>query len=258
VNNGSELGEAVILYFLLKHLGVRNVCSMWPSTSNNIALLRNFTNVMKGVTGQVFHKVLIWNGGDLTPVIVGSKDNGCDATILGGSEATYISAMQTAENQGLTTGSITWFGLGTGYTQHVAQTVGHVTGFWANSEFLPWSLDSGNAALTQFKQLQQQHGFLLDGTAEAGYTAARLFVAALKSIDGPITRQSVGQALRSMKDVSTGGLTGAPFTWGKFNISSQFLQLKDGQWVPYGGPDGKWYTLPATAAQVESIVTGGK
>jgi len=109
--------------------------------------------------------------------------------------------------------------------------------------------------LQEFKDLQKDAGFTLDSTAEGGYLAAKLFVTALRSIDGPVNRESVGKAMSSMKDVPTDGLTAQPFSWGRYNTSSQFLQLKDGQWEPHGGAQGAWYTLPATDDQIRSILT---
>ncbi|MBO0704223.1 MAG: ABC transporter substrate-binding protein [Candidatus Dormibacteraeota bacterium] len=255
VNNGPLLGYAVALYFLSKVQHEQNLCAMAANLPNSLPTDYNAFNVVPQIIGQSVHKTLLWNpGGDLTPIVSGTKDNNCKALVMVGSEPTFISMMRTATSQGMTDGSITWMGLTTGYTTHAAQSIAQANGYWVNSELAPWSLDTGTVA--EFKQLQKKAGFLLDSTAECGYLAAKMFVKALNTIQGPITRQSVGQAMAAMKDVSTDGLTGQPFTWGKYNLSSQFLQLKQGKFEPYGGPQGKWYTVPATSAQVKSIVTG--
>jgi branched-chain amino acid transport system substrate-binding protein len=253
VNNGPFLSGAVAMYFLQTELGGSDVCTMWPNTGQSLAPLDNLTAVVGSMTGHRLRKALLWSGGDLTPIVSGAKQNACKAVILGGSEATYVSTMRTAGDQGMTDGSVVWLGMTTGYTRNVATAVGQVSGYWTNSEFLPWCLD--DPALQEFKDLQEDAGFTLDSTAEGGYLAAKLFVTALRSIDGPVDRESVGKAMSSMKDVPTDGLTAQPFSWGRYNTSSQFLQLKDGRWEPHGGAQGAWYTLPATDDQVRSILT---
>ncbi|WTN37510.1 ABC transporter substrate-binding protein [Streptomyces sp. NBC_00631] len=212
LNSGPKLSLAVSSYFLMKNLGGEDVCTMWNSREDSNKALNNFQRILKKLTGRELRKVLSWNGGDLTPILTQVRQNGCKAVLLGGTSATYVSLMQAAANQGLTNGSIVWLGLGTGYTEKVANSV-RTSGYWSNSEFLPWSLDT--SALEEFRDLQKEHGFSLDSTAESGYTAAKLFVTALKGIKGKIDRKSVGTALRSMKNVSTDGLTAKPFTWGE-------------------------------------------
>ncbi|MFD4603784.1 ABC transporter substrate-binding protein [Streptomyces sp. NPDC058464] len=252
LNNGPKLSLAVSAYFMMRNLGGDDVCTMWNSRSDSEKALENLERILKKLTGSEFRKVLEWTGGDLTPLVTQVRQNGCKAVILGGSAATYVSLMQTAANQGMTDGSVVWLGLGTGYTEKTRKSV-RADGYWSNSEFLPWSLDTDS--LNEFRALQKEHGFLLDSTAESGYTAAKLFVTALKGIKGTIDRQSVGLALKSMKSVSTDGLTAKPFTWGQPNVSGQFLELKNGEWSPYGGSTGKWYTLPASDEDVRSLLT---
>lgn len=254
VNNGPFFGYVVSAYFLAKVLHKSSLCAMVANISNARAIDNNVFKVIHTIIGQTVKQILYTPGQDLTPVVTQTAADGCKALIMVGNTATFTSMMKTAQLQGHTNGQITWMGLTTGYTQQAQQDLANVKGYWVNSEMLPWSLSSSD--LTQYKALQKKYKFSLDSSAECGYLAAKVFVEALKTIKGPITRTSVGNALKGLKDASTFGLTGKPFTWGVYNLSSMFLQLKAGKWIPYGGPQGKWYHVPATKAEVHSVVSG--
>lgn len=251
MNTGGTLGYIAVLNSLFTMRNKAKVCTMIPNTPT-IGNARRVIAAYEKSTGNKIAAELLWNpGGDLTPMVASAKANGCTAVGLIGIEPVYVGVLRTAQaQQAFTAGDSTAFS--TGYTSSLVTALGSLgEGLMASSEFLPWS--STNPALKEFLALQKSAGFSLSSQAEGGYLAAKIFVDRVKTITGPVNAASIGKALATSSNVSTYGMTAKPFTWGVFNVSSQYVQIKGGKWaVPYA----KWYTPNLTNAQVKALVTG--
>lgn len=74
----------------------------------------------------------------------------------------------------------------------------------------------------------------LSSLSQGGYLAAQMFVKAVRTIEGPVTRESVARALRDMPAVAN-ALTAEPFVVGHAgahnpNRSAIPMQLSQGRW----------------------------
>lgn len=253
VNNGPLLGYLVSLEYLAVDKHITSLCTMVnDQTPAAVKSDENAIAAFTEISGISVKSVALWTpGANLTPLIAQWSSAGCKAVVMIGTDPVFVGLMRTAASENLLH-KITFLGLTTALSGTVASELGSTAnGMYINSEFEPWPTGT-SAAVTQFNQLAAKYHFEDDSTAEAGYTAATVFVKILEGIKGPITRASVGAALVAAKDVSTDGLTAAPFTWGQFNLSSQFLQLENGKFV---NTDGKWYTVNASASLIHDVVT---
>lgn len=251
MNTGALLGYFPLLHYVFDVAKAQKVCVMIPNTPA-IETARSAIKAYEASSGHQIAAELLWNpGGDLTPLASQAKSADCDGVILIGVDPVYVGVLQTAQSQGAFTGAESAI-FSTGFTATLPQSLGaNGEGVTASSEFEPWSGDS--AALKEFKDLQAKDGFALSTVSEGGYLSAKLFVDALKGIQGDITTESIGKALSGMKNADTGGLTAAPITWGTYNVGSKFVQIKDGQWTT---SSDEWYTPDLTAEQAAQIAAG--
>jgi branched-chain amino acid transport system substrate-binding protein len=253
VNNGPLLGYLVSLEYLAVDLHIRPVCTMVnDQTSAAVKSDENAIAAFTKISGVKVKSVALWTpGANLTPLVAQWVSAGCKGVVMIGTDPVFVGFMRTAASQDLLH-KITFLGLTTALSGTVASELGSTAnGMYINSEFEPWPT-STIPAVNEFNRLAAKDHFLDDSTAEAGYTAATVFVKILDGINGPITRASVGAAMTAANDVSTEGLTATPFTWGQFNLSSQFLQLENGKFVK---TNAEWYTVHAAASLIHDVVT---
>lgn len=250
-NTGALLGYLPLLHYLFDVEKKTAVCTMIPNTPS-IGTARNAIKVFENQSGHKIKAELLWNpGGDLTPLVSSAKSNACDGVVLIGVNPVYVSVLTTAKSQKAFAGNQAAL-FSTGYTESLPKSLGATgEGAVTSSEFVAWSGDDKN--LAEFKSLQAKAKFALSSISEGGYLAAKLFVDALKGIKGDITTEAIGKAMSGMKDADTHGLTAKKFTWGTYNVSSQYVQIKDGKWVPVSDD---FYTPDLTADQAASIARG--
>lgn len=254
VNNGPFLGYLVSLEYLAVQLHEQPVCTMITNVGGSaVQSARNALAAFTKISGVPVKTAALWTpGANLTPLVTDWANAGCKGVVMVGTNPVFVGIMRTAATQGLLQ-KITWLGLTTALSPTVSSELGSTAnGMYINSEFDPWPTSS-LPAVKQFNALAAKDHFLDDSTAEAGFTAATVFVNIVKGIKGPITRDSVGAALKAARNVSTDQLTAKPFSWGQFNLSSKFLKLENGKFV---ATDDKWYTVNASDALIHDVVTG--
>ena len=129
---------------------------------------------------------------------------------------------------------VDWVFLTPAYTQNVADTLkAEGDGIFALSEFEPWSSRSG--MLTDWRNVMVKGSVPLTSFSQGGYVAASIFVNVLRGIEGDITRESVTQAFKTMKERKV-PLMGAPFSFGAAaqhnpNRAAIPVRLDAGKWV---------------------------
>jgi branched-chain amino acid transport system substrate-binding protein len=171
---------------------------------------------------------------DPTPTVINASRAGCEAVVFTGIGPQIVAIMKAVQAQGLTD-KIDWLALASAYTTDMPQALGEAgEGLYANSQFEV--LDADTSAAREWAELMRKHDVPVSSFAQGGYLAARIFVEALRSIDGPITRDSVTDALHQVTAYES-PLMGSPFSFApgdrhSSNVSSRIVQVRDGAWEP--------------------------
>lgn len=129
------------------------------------------------------------------------------------------------------------------YSQRTAQALGG-TGkqIYTMAEFDPWS---SSLQVANWRQLMISKKLPVSSLSQGGYVAAQLLVKQMLSIDGPITRNSVSDALRKMPEWDS-GMTHTPLRVDsagnhEFNRSALPMKLEAGRWrIAYP----TWISMP--------------
>ena len=245
VNTGPYTGITVSLYYASETLGLASVCNINLFVIPDLAPAFDAAVARwEAITGKslAFRVKAATLEDDPTPLMLQARDAGCDAVVIDGVEPHALAVGRAIEAQGLD--DIVWIGLTSYYTDAIASQLGSAgNGLRANSEFEPYGSDA--EALDDWKALMTSSGVPLTSFAQGGYLAATIFVEALRSIDGEVTRESVAQALLDLEPYET-PLLGTPYTFGLGdahapNQASKFVELRDGAWVTAADD---WVILP--------------
>ena len=245
VNTGPFAGITVSLYYASETLALDRICNinlfvipdLAPAFDGAVARWESLTG--KSLAFRVKAATL---EDDPTPLMLQARDAGCEAVVIDGVEPHALAVGRAIDAQNL--GDIVWIGLTSYYTDAIASQLGSAgNGLRANSEFEPYGSDA--PALDDWKALMTSAGVPLTSFAQGGYLAATIFVEALRGIDGEITRESVAEAMLNLEPYET-PLLGTPYTFGPGdahapNQASQFVELRDGQWVTAADD---WVILP--------------
>lgn len=246
VNTGPFLGTTAMLYFASEVLKDTKVCLIFYNIPAFAGALKQAIARWTAITGKelTYSDTSLGFTDDPTPQILNAKDKGCQTIVHNGLEAHAVVWAKALKAQGLKVHEIS---LTSVYTDKVAKelTQAGAEGIYANSEFEPYL--SSSPALKQWRALMKKAGVPQTSFAEGGYLAATFFVQALRSIRGPITRQSVAKALLTLKPIKN-PMMGSPYSFGPGkahnpNRSSKFVQVQNGRWVVV---TPRWIVLPTT------------
>ena len=180
---------------------------------------------------------------DVTPLVLRASRAGCKTVIFNGIEQQVVAMMNAVQTQKIQ--DITWIVQSSSFTDRVASSLGSKgEGLYASAEFEPYG--SNSKALADFRNMMTDAHVPLNAFAEAGYVAASAFVSVLKTIKGPITREAVTAALKTMHPYAS-PLLGKPYVFGPGdahspNQSSKFVRLQGGHWNVV---TPRFVTLPA-------------
>lgn len=247
VNTGPYSGTTVSLYYLseVKHISPLcdiqlNIPSFNPAFQAAVARWTTLTGKKLAQPIQFFNST-----DDAAPILTKMIDGGCKGIFLSLTEAPLTALMQAAHAQGISS-SIVLMTQSSGYTAQIAKILGQTgQGLLGNSEFLPFT--SSNPGLDNWRKVMTAAKVPLTSFSEGGYLAAQIISDTLKSISGPITKETVQAALLKLTSYPT-PLVGTPYAFGPGtahtpNISSQIVQLDGGVWKAI---DGNWVTLPTS------------
>ncbi len=236
VNTGPYLGYTVSLYFASEVLAKENVCALIFDIPDFRPAMDAAIQQWRDLTGKelAFSNFTLQFTDDVTPFVLQARDAGCEVVVSNGLDVHYIGFMQALQAQGID--DMAWVGLTSGYTAEVAETLGSMGAgsgiLHVNSEFEPFTLDS--PVLEDWRNLMTEAGVPLTSFAEGGYLAATIMVDVLEGIDGPITRESVSEALLALEGYEH-PMIGSPYSFGDApahnpNRASKFLRLSGGTW----------------------------
>lgn len=236
VSVGPARGSLAALYFASEKLGKKKVCAFLlgipAHMPGNAWTIRQYQAITHKKLALVDTTTL--PSDDMTPHVLRARDAGCDAIVFAGAEQMDLAWVKAMQMQNM--GNVTLILDTPAYTSNFAQILGTKgDGIYANSEYEPFL---GTApALTDWRNLMQQSKVPLSSFAQGGYISATLLVEALKKVKGPITRESVTEALRSItgENALHTPMLGMPFDFGVDSdhlstSATKFVELKDGKW----------------------------
>ena len=182
--------------------------------------------------------------GDVTPFVVKVRDAGCDAVISNAIEPGVVAWVKTADAQKIS--GINWLFLSPGYTLEVAKALAESKQpIYAGTEWEPYT-EQNSPANKDWVAAMNAAGRPLTAFSQGGYLAAEATVEVIKSIDGPVTRESMNKALATMKPYSN-PIAGSPYVFGPGAThapmqATKVMKLENGAWSEQ---TKDWFVVPA-------------
>ena len=184
------------------------------------------------------------DSGDYTPFVIKARDAGCDAVISNAIEPGVVAWVKTADAQKIS--GINWLFLAPGYTVEVAKTLADSKQpIYVGTEWEPYT-DQNSPANKDWIAAMNTGKRPLTAFSQGGYLSAEVMLDVIKSIDGPVTRDSVNKALASMKPKHY-SLAGSPYVFGTADRhapmqSTKVVKLENGAWTV---ETKDWLVVPA-------------
>ena len=182
--------------------------------------------------------------GDVTPFVVKVRDAGCDAVISNAIEPGVVAWVKTADAQKIS--GINWLFLSPGYTLEVAKALAaSKQPIYAGTEWEPYT-EQNSPANKDWVAAMNAAGRPLTAFSQGGYLAAEATVEVIKSIDGPVTRESMNKALATMKPY-VNPIAGSPYVFGPGAThapmqATKVMKLENGAWSEQ---TKDWFVVPA-------------
>ncbi|MCB1381893.1 MAG: ABC transporter substrate-binding protein [Notoacmeibacter sp.] len=234
-----------MLYYASENLGAKKLCAFNYVIGGWKEAMENALTDWEKITGgklQVLDMTLPVQG-DLTPFLIRARDEGCDAVLTNQVEPGIVQWINTADAQGIT--GINWLFLASGYTEGVATALAKSSQpIYVGTEWEPYTLETeGNK---DWREMVTKAGIAPSAFSQGGYLAGKIIADVIAGIDGPVTRESVTEALRGMEPKSY-GIAAGPFKFGQGATDSpmratKVVKLEGGAWKVIT-PD--WINLPA-------------
>lgn len=245
VNVGPFALSTAVSYYATRSLNTKKLCAFFIIIGGTQEAYKAALANWEKITSQKIHllDLTLPYQGDLTPYVIKARDAGCDAVIDNSVEPGVVQWVKTAEAQKIT--GINWLFLAPGYTEQVAKALADTNQpVYVGTEWEPYT-ETGSAANKEWMAAMNASKRPLTAFSQGGYLAAQVFVDVIKSIDGPVTRDSVTNALLKMKPAKY-PLAGSPYIFGEDKThspmqSTKIMKLDHGAWKVLT-PD--WVVLP--------------
>lgn len=245
VNVGPYTLSTAMAYYATNELKAKKLCAFFIIIGGTQEAYKKAIENWETISGQKIHllDLTLPFQGDLTPYVIKARDAGCDAVLTNQVEPQVVQLIKTVDAQKIS--GINWLFLAPGYTQEVAKALADSKQpIYAGTEWEPYT-EKGSAANAQWIADMQKASRPLTAFSQGGYLAAELFLKVVASIDGEVTRESVGQALHDMQPL-TNPLAGSAYVFGKDKTHSpmqatKVMKLESGAWE-VETPD--WVVLP--------------
>ncbi|MFD9099335.1 ABC transporter substrate-binding protein [Streptomyces collinus] len=234
VNVGPYLSTAENLYYASEVLKLSRICLFIGIYGNTDEAYKKAVESWSDLTGKkpLMEDRTIKAESDPTPFVLRAKKERCQAALYNGTEPSVIAMMKSAKQQNAT--DIKWIMTSAAYTEALAKALGkNGEGLYTNAEFEPFTR-TDSPLLSDWRKLLIGKNVPLSSFSEGGYLAAKHIVEVLKSLDGPITRRSVTEALKSLQPIES-EMTGTAYEFGDAtehhsNTAGKIVQLRNGGW----------------------------
>ncbi|TYK52298.1 ABC transporter substrate-binding protein [Actinomadura decatromicini] len=233
VNTGPFFGSTVTLYYASETLKLNKLCVFLSIIGGTAEAYKEGVARWSRLTGKkplIMDLSLATAPSNFTPYILRARNAGCEAVLFNGVEPELIGWVKAAQKQNVT--DIKWLFLAPAYTEEVGKALGSSgRSVIALSEFEPYT-ESASRANREWRTTMEEHKVPLTAFAQGGYLAAKHLVTVLRSIKGDITRESVTEAMKTLRPLPS-AMTGTPFAFGPgdahaSNLAAKFVQ-PDGQ-----------------------------
>jgi branched-chain amino acid transport system substrate-binding protein len=234
VNVGPYTLTSLVGYYATNVLKSKKFCAFFIIIGGTQEAYKKGIEDWEKVTGQKIHllDLTLPLQGDLTPYVIKARDAGCDAVLTNAVEPGVVQWMKTVDDQKIT--GINWLFLSPGYTEQVAAALAQTNQpIYVGTEWEPFT-DTNSKANTDWIATMKKAGHPLTAFSQGGYMSAHVFLDVLKTINGPVTRESVANALHKMQPISF-PLGGNPYVFGEAKKhapmqASKFMKLDHGSW----------------------------
>jgi branched-chain amino acid transport system substrate-binding protein len=243
VNVGPYTLSTAMAYYASQNLKLDKICAFFIIIGGTQEAYKGAIADWEKLSGKKVHllDLTLPIQGDLTPFIIKARDAGCQAVLSNGVEPIVVQWVKTAEAQKIS--GIDWLFLAPGYTLQVAKALtGTQQPIYVGTEWEPFT-EKDSPANKDWIAAMNAANLPLTAFSQGGYEAAILFLDVLKTINGPVTREAVTQALHTMKPIQN-PLSGSPYEFGEAKAhapmqatkvvkldASGTWELKTPQWV---------------------------
>lgn len=244
-NIGPYTETTAVSYYATRSLDTEKLCAIIGVIGGTGEAYKAALARWGRITGQKIHllDMSLTPGGDVTPYVINIREAGCDAVVTNHIESGAIAFIKAADTQKIT--GVKWLFLGSAYTAEVAKVLADTSQpVYAATEYEPFTEINSEANKAWIASMRAAQ-LPLSGFSEAGYFAAKVFVAVIKDIDGPVTRETVSAALLKMKPFKD-PLAGSAYIFGEGAThapmqSTKIVKLDHGQWRVMSP---EWLILP--------------
>lgn len=235
VNVGPYTLTTAMGLFATNTLKAKNVCAMFIIIGGTQEAYKAGIARWEQLTGQKAKLVdlTVPITGDYTPFLIKARDAGCDAVISNAIEPGVVAWVKTADAQKIT--GVNWLFLSPGYTVEVAKTLANSKQpIYVGTEWEPYT-EQNSPANKDWIAAMNAAKRPLTAFSQGGYLSAQVTLDVIKSIDGPVNRDSVNKALLAMKPVSY-PLAGSPYVFGTGATHApmqaiKVMKLANGGWT---------------------------
>lgn len=235
VNVGPYVLSTAMGLFAADTLHARNLCAMFIIFGGQREAYEAALTRWEQLTGRKMGLVdlSVPISGDYTPFIIKARDAGCDAVLSNTIEPEVVAWVKAADAQKVS--GVNWLFMSPGYTVDVAKALRETKQpVYVGTEWEPYT-DLDSPANKDWIATMKAANRPLTAFSQGGYLAAQATIDVIKSIDGPVTRESMNAALATMKPVSY-PLAGSPYVFGASATHSpmqaiKVVRLENGAWT---------------------------
>lgn len=235
VNVGPYVLSTAVLYYASNTLKLDRLCADFIIIGGTQEAYKQAIANWEKLTGKKILNIDLTMPfqGDYTPYMLKARDMGCQGVLFNTVEPGVVQLVKTAEAQKIK--GVDWLFLAPGYTDQVAKTLaGTDQPVYVGTEWEPFT-DVNSPANKEWRAALTAAGQPLTAFTQGGYESATMLIEVLRTIDGPVTRESVTKALRTMKPIAN-SLVGTPYYFGPdrkhgSSRATKIVKLVDGKWV---------------------------
>jgi branched-chain amino acid transport system substrate-binding protein len=242
---GPYVLSTAMLYYASQELGAEKVCAFNYVIGGWKEAMENAMAEWEQIADRKLHilDMTLPVQGDLTPYVIRARDEGCDAVFTNQVEPGIVQLINTADAQGIT--GIDWVFLASGFTEGVATALkDSPQPIYVGTEWEPYTLR--NEANAGWLDMVTKAEITPSAFSQAGYLAGQVITGVIEGIDGPVTREAVTNALRTMEPVSY-PIAAGPYLFGKGATdgpmrATKVVKLNAGAWDVV---TPEWLDLPS-------------
>lgn len=246
VNIGPFTSVTADLYYATKFLENKRVCVFMAPTPGSKEAQAESVQRWTSITGQkpvVFDGSLPLTETNFTPYLLRAKNAKCDALFRNGADTAGLAVLKAAKNQGME--DVDFLFDASSYTAELAKSASSLgLNVYLASEFEPYTEQS--EANAGWRAMAEKGNVKQTAFTQGAYVSAQWIISVLKSIKGPITRESVTKALRAGKPFRL-DMVGSPlvFGGGKAHAPNQAIKMVKIEDETWSVENKDFFTLPA-------------